>query len=78
MEFEEELGVKLLVWGNRKIILINEGRFLYKRVEEIILLVDKVELEFDNFNEIISGDIYIGSGEIEVMWFIVRIVYYFY
>ncbi|HBF2749530.1 TPA: LysR family transcriptional regulator [Clostridioides difficile] len=77
MELEEELGVKLLVRGNRKITLTNEGRLLHKRAEEIISLVDKVELEFDNPNEIISGDIYIGSGETEAMRLIARTAHHF-
>ncbi|HBF4081905.1 LysR family transcriptional regulator [Clostridioides difficile] len=77
MELEEELGVKLLVRGNRKITLTNEGRLLHKRAEEIISLVDKVELEFDNPNEIISGDIHIGSGETEAMRLIAKTAHHF-
>nr|WP_330381498.1 LysR family transcriptional regulator substrate-binding protein [Clostridioides difficile] len=43
----------------------------------MISLVDKVELEFDNPNEIISGDIYIGSGETEAMRLIARTAHHF-
>lgn len=69
MELEEELGCKLLIRGNRKISLTEDGMFLKKRAEEISSLFDMTLLEFDSVKDIISGDIYFGGGESEAMSF---------
>ena len=61
-EFEEELGEKLFVRGNRKITLTDKGVLLYERAKEIIELTDKVEREIKESNEMINGTIVIGSG----------------
>ena len=62
---EAELGKILLIRGNRKTTLTEEGMLLRKRAEEILNLVQKTEDEINQSDEIISGDIYIGSGESE-------------
>ena len=61
-EFEEELGEKLFVRGNRKITLTDKGVLLYERAKEIIELTDKAERGIKESNEMISGTIVIGSG----------------
>lgn len=61
-EFEEMLGVKLLERGNRKVILTDKGVLLYERAKEILELTDKAEQEIRESNEIINGNIVIGSG----------------
>ena len=43
MDLESQLGVKLLIRGNRKIALTEEGLLLRKRAGEILELVDKTE-----------------------------------
>ena len=48
-------------------ILTDEGMILKKRAQEIISLVDKTEAEFFTMENIVSGDIYIGSGETEAI-----------
>lgn len=72
MELEEELGKKLLIRGNRKLTLTDEGVLLRKRAEEIIELVQKTETEITASDEIISGDIYIGGGETDAMRIIAK------
>lgn len=67
---EAELGKKLLIRGNRRVTLTEEGMLLRKQAAEILDLVDKTESELD---EIVSGDIYIGSGETDAMRLIARI-----
>ena len=62
-ELEEELGKQLMVRGNRKITLTEEGMLLRKRAEEILDLVGRTEKEIAQSDETISGDIYIGTGE---------------
>ena len=62
-ELEEELGKQLLIRGNRKIILTEDGILLKKRAEEILDLVKKTKQDFSLSDHTISGDIYIGTGE---------------
>ena len=64
-ELEEELGKQLMIRGNRKITLTEEGMLLRKRAEEILLLVDRTAQELTQPSDTISGDIYIGTGETE-------------
>jgi len=63
-QMEEELGVKLLERGARKISLTNEGLLLRRRAEEILQLVDKTEQELIEQEEQVEGKIAIGCGEI--------------
>ena len=44
-ELEEELGKQLMIRGNRKIVLTQDGMLLRKRAEEILELVDRTEKE---------------------------------
>lgn len=69
MELEKQMKTKLINRGkrNHKITLTDEGILLRKRAEEIIQLVNKTESEFARSHEIISGDIYIGSGETDAI-----------
>ena len=73
MDLENEIGKKLLIRGNRRITLTEEGMLLRKRATEILDLVDKTEAELTAPDEAISGDIYIGSGETDAMRLIARI-----
>lgn len=73
MDMENELGKQLFIRGNRRISLTEEGLFLRKRAEEIVDLVEKTEAEITSSEEIISGDIYIGAGETDVMRLIARV-----
>ena len=63
-QMEDELGVKLLERGARKISLTNEGLLLRRRAEEILQLVDKTEQELIEQEEQVEGKIAIGCGEI--------------
>lgn len=69
-DLEAELGTLLFIRGNRKITLTEEGVFLLTKAKEIVGLVDKTEANFNQPEEIISGEIYIGGGETEAMYFI--------
>lgn len=72
-ELEEEIGTTLLIRGNRNITLTESGMLLRKRAEEIISLVDKTESELIKPEELVSGDIYIGSGETDAIRSIAKI-----
>lgn len=71
-DLEKELGTTLFIRGNRKISLTEEGMFLVEKAKEIIDLVDKTEANFNQSEEIISGEIYIGGGETEGMSIIAK------
>ena len=62
-ELEEELGKQLMVRGNRKITLTEDGMLLRNRAEEILELVDRTEKEVMQSGNTVNGDIYIGTGE---------------
>ncbi|MDE6664437.1 MAG: LysR family transcriptional regulator [Lachnospiraceae bacterium] len=72
---EEELGKQLLIRGtkgSRKVTLTEEGMILRKRAEEILNLVQKTEREIALSDQIIVGDVYIGTGETEAVRFIAK------
>lgn len=67
---EEELGRQLLIRGtkgSRKVTLTEEGMILRKRAEEILALVNKTEHEIIQSDENVMGDVYIGSGETDIV-----------
>lgn len=63
-QMEEDIGVKLIERGGRKIKLTNEGMLLRRRAEEILQLVDKTERELIEQEEYIEGFVNIGCGEL--------------
>lgn len=72
---EEELGKQLLIRGSkgtRKVTLTEEGMILRKRAEEILSLVQKTEREISFSDQVIVGDVYIGTGETDAVRFIAR------
>ncbi len=71
-DLEEELGKQLFIRGNRKITLTEDGMLLRKRAEEIVELVKKTENEITLSNEIITGDIHIGTGETDAVRLIAK------
>ncbi|MDE7156764.1 MAG: LysR family transcriptional regulator [Lachnospiraceae bacterium] len=64
-DLEEELGKQLLIRGNRKVTLTEEGMILRKRAEEMVELMEKTKAEVTASNQYINGDIHIGGGETE-------------
>lgn len=67
---ENELGKQLLIRGtkgSRKVTLTEEGMILRKRAEEILALVKKTESEITAADDIVMGDIYIGTGETDAV-----------
>lgn len=67
---EDELGKQLLirgVKGSRKVILTEEGMILRKRAEEILSLVKRTENEITQSDDTIAGNVFIGTGETEIV-----------
>lgn len=63
---EKELGKQLFIRGTkgtRKVTLTEEGMILRKRAEEILDLVKRTENEITLNDDIVMGDVYIGTGE---------------
>lgn len=74
-ELEAELGKKLFVRSNYKMLLTEEGQIFRKRAEDIMEMVNKTFLEFQAMEESeISGDIYIGAGETDKIEYIVQLI----
>lgn len=71
-ELEEELGKQLLIRGNRRITLAEEGMLLRKRAEEILDLVRRTEKEVTQSDDLVGGEVYIGTGETDGMRQIAR------
>lgn len=70
MDLEREIGKKLFHRGTKGITLTDEGMLLYKRAEEILGLVEKTKEEIINTDQMLKGDIYIGSAESEAIRFL--------
>ena len=74
LDLEEELGVRLFNRGrrSRRITLTEEGMFLRKHAEEIVLIADKTEAAFSSPAESITGDIYVAAGETDAIRLLAR------
>ena len=69
---ESELGTQLVIQGNRRLTLTEDGMMLRKRAEEVMRLLERTQNELRHTNETISGDIYICAGETEGVHFLTR------
>ena len=72
-DLEKELGQKLFTRGSHSMTLTTEGMILRKRAEEIISMVDKTEAEFNDMENAVGGEIYIGGGETDAVKLIAEI-----
>lgn len=61
-ELEEELHTRLFERTNRKIILTESGLLLRRRAEELVALADKIEQDFLDSGDELTGLISIGTG----------------
>lgn len=64
MQLEEELGVKLFKRSNHSIILTDDGMLLRRRAQELISLAEKTKKEFVREEDKLTGEIFIGCGEL--------------
>ncbi len=65
MQLEEELGVSLFIRSNHNIALTEDGMILKRRAQEILSLADKTKQDFLQKDDLLSGNIAIGSGEFQ-------------
>lgn len=73
-DLEKELGKQLFLRGKRKTTLTDDGRFLFRRAQEIVDLADKTTSAFSPSEELVTGDISIGCGETEKMSFVIDVI----
>ena len=66
-DLEEELGTKLFVRSNHRIILTPDGLLLRRRAQEIVDLADRTQKDFATREEELTGEVAIGSGETRSM-----------
>ena len=66
-DLEDELGKQLFIRGSRRITLTEEGMILRTRAEEVLELIQKTEHEIAINNDMIAGNVYIGSGETDAV-----------
>lgn len=74
MQLEQELGVQLFRRSQHRVILTDEGMLLRRRAQELVDLADKTEREFLQKEEELSGEISIGSGELQAMSYLADIL----
>lgn len=72
-ELEDELGRQLLIRGNKKVTLTEDGLLLRKRAEEMVALMEKTRAELASSDGKITGDVYMGSGETDAVSAIAKI-----
>lgn len=71
-DLEDELGKQLFIRGNRKITLTEEGMILRKRAKEVVDLINKTEHEIAVTDDVITGDVSIGSGETDAVRYLAK------
>lgn len=74
MQLEQELGVQLFRRSQHRVILTDEGMLLRRRAQELVDLADKTEREFLQNEEELSGEISVGSGELQAMSYLADIL----
>lgn len=63
LQLEDSLGTKLFVRGRRRVALTEEGRFLMRRAEEIVELLDRTRDDLKGFSSSVSGTVHVGCVE---------------
>lgn len=66
-ELEKESGRPLFIRKPRRVTLTEEGMFLRKRAQELLLLFEKTQNELQNFDSTVSGEVYLGAAETDAM-----------
>ena len=66
-QLEQELDVKLFRRSNHNIYLTNEGMLFRRRAQELVDLAEKAKKELSQSEEVLTGEISIGCGELRSM-----------
>lgn len=73
-QLEDELGVTLLQRGKRKVTLTEEGLLMRHKAQEIVTLSERTKTVFSREEEILSGEIIIGCGEVGNVQFLSEMI----
>lgn len=73
IQLEEELGVQLFHRSRYRVLLTPEGMLLRRRAQELVDLAEKTVEEFSHQEEL-RGEISLGSGDLEGMAFLAKIL----
>lgn len=65
MQLEQEVGAKLLVRTNHNVTLTEEGFLFRRRAQDVVSLIEKAKDEVSEKEEMISGTVSIGCGELK-------------
>lgn len=71
-DLEAEVGKPLLIRGSKKVTLTEEGMLLRRRAEELVELMEKTKAELASSDELVTGAVYIGSGETDGISFMAQ------
>ena len=74
MELEKSLGKQLFIRSKKKITLTEDGAYLRSRAQEILSLMEKTESAFRQSGEVITGDVYIGCGELHSVYPVIQMI----
>ncbi|OLS05389.1 LysR family transcriptional regulator [Lacticaseibacillus casei] len=61
-DLEKELGVKLLIRGNRRVTLTEDGTYLLNRARELTAIAERTKNNLQG-KHTLGGDLYIGASE---------------
>ncbi len=71
---ETELGKKLFHRVASGLVLTDEGMLLRKRAEDILGIVTKTTSEFQEMDNIMGGEVYVGCAESYLMKYIANVI----
>ena len=74
IDLEERLGKQLLIRDKRRITLTEDGVYLRSRAQEILALMEKTESAFRESEEVITGDVYVGCGELRSLYPVIQMI----
>ena len=74
IDLEERLGKQLLIRDKRRIALTEDGVYLRSRAQEILALMEKTESAFQESEEVITGDVYVGCGELRSLYPVIQMI----
>ena len=66
-QLEVELDAKLFRRSNHNIYLTNEGMLFRRRAQELVDLSEKAKMELSQSEEVLTGEVSIGCGELRSM-----------
>lgn len=70
---ETQLGIMLFKRTNKSTLLTDDGILFRARVQELLDLSNKIETEFSADDQTVSGDVYLGCAETDIMSYVIGV-----